>query len=175
VTPRNLGNNGSGAVGFYNFRARNLSKARVTRYSLAAMTFTRESLLAEWQAISSSHPLITEVQDILLMFINTPQLDDVSIEDVTSTSRLIDIVDEPIPPPQRFHRQRSHARRGCKVPTGPSVAEDSSCLKNVRGEAEGVKDLVFQVPPSGAGSVGDDNLHADFDDIEPANDAEQGN
>jgi hypothetical protein len=135
------------------------------------MTITRESLLAEWQAISSLHPLTTELQDLLLKFINTPQLDDVSMENVASSSRPTDIVDAPIPPPQRFHRQRPHAHRGCKVPTGPSAAEDSSSLKNVSDEAEGVKDLIFQAPPSGAG---DDKLRADFEEFEPANDAEHG-
>jgi hypothetical protein len=117
------------------------------------MTNPRESLLAEWQAIGPSQPLTTEVQDLLLKFINTPQHDDVWMDYAA-----MDIVDTPFPPPQRFHRQRSCAHQGCKVPTGPSAAEYSSSLKNKSTEAGDVLDHFFQDPPSWAGPAGDGSL-----------------
>jgi hypothetical protein len=112
------------------------------------MTNTRESHLAEWQAIGPSQPLTTEVQDLLLKFINSPQHDDVWMDYAA-----MDIVDTPFPPPQRFHRQRSCAHQGCKVP-----AEYSSSLKNKSTEAGDVLDHFFQDPPSWAGPAGDGSL-----------------
>jgi hypothetical protein len=111
------------------------------------MTKTRETLLAEWQAISPSELLATEVQDLLLKFINTPQHDNVWMDCDASTSRPIDIVDIPFPPPQRFHRQRSHEHRGYKVLTGASADEGYSSLNILSTEAEDVLDYFFQDPP----------------------------
>ena len=76
---------------------------------------TRESLLAEWDAIRPSEPMPQELLNMVLTFVNTERRPGPRFE---SSSPLR--VDANAPPPQRFRRSAGHSR----PPAGPSKSCD---------------------------------------------------
>ena len=78
-------------------------------------SYTRESLLAEWESLSPSQELSTEVQDLFLSYLNRPRdgnrREQVSKQTVQSVCSGLDA-------PQRFERRR----RSDKAPSGPCRA-----------------------------------------------------
>ena len=85
---------------------------------------TRESLLADWQAISPSHPLSSEVEELLLEFLNQPRREVLIMDHVDSPESLL-------LPPLRFERQGKalHGRTA-----GPRTASFSPGASSERAE-----------------------------------------
>jgi hypothetical protein len=86
-------------------------------------SYTRESLLADWQAIGPSQPLTGELQTLLLLYINRTGsasahgTTDIN-QQVYPTARYgpIPPIQSSAPPPQRFQRR---ARNHHSTPAGP--------------------------------------------------------
>lgn len=80
--------------------------------------YTRESLLAEWEALSPSDELSTEVQDLFLSFLNRPSR---ANRPKQGSTRIVQSVSSVHEAPQRFQRPR---HGGDKAPYGPGKARE---------------------------------------------------
>jgi hypothetical protein len=87
--------------------------------------YSRESLLADWQAIRPSNPLSDTLQDLFLEIFNAPTPSHVPelYQDEAASNRE-QFVNSVAPPPQRYQRQRRVSDRPNSVPNGPSVDFD---------------------------------------------------
>jgi hypothetical protein len=87
--------------------------------------YSRESLLADWQAIRPSNSLSDKLQELFLEIFNAPNpSQDPELDQDEAVSNREQFVNSVATPPQRYQRHRHVSDRPSSVPNGPSVDFD---------------------------------------------------
>ena len=136
----------------------------------SAQVYSRESLLADWQAIGATQTLTDQLQELILIFMNKPRTHVVTAHQIESPSTPSETESTQSPPPQRFQRRRSSLSSQRDPPAGPSSNAARTAEKTrLRVDAGGAFDCLLSAPQgpfTDANSVGyPDELNLAFEAV----------